>query len=1029
MLRSLLLAALAALLLAAPARAADVSLTGGTVTVAAAPGEANRLTLALSAGVITVTDTGAAVTAGAGCAPAGAGRATCAIAAAAGATVALGDGNDTLAVSGGLPVTATDGDGNDSMSGGSADDVFVASPGADIYTGGGGLDTIDYSARTAAVTLDVDGFADDGETTEADNVRPGVERVLGGSGDDRLTGSTGADQLAGGPGVDRLAGGDGDDRLAGGDGDDELTGGAGADTIDYAARTAPVTVDLADGVGGEAGETDLVGGIEHVTGGDGADQLSGDTGWNRLEGGRGDDRLDGRAGRDVLDGGDGVDTIDYSGRTRNVFVDLDNRDDDGESGERDTVRTGAERILGGAADDTLTGTDAPETLAGGAGRDKLDGNGGGDALTGGEGDDQLYGDGGGDSLDGGGGVDTLDAGSEPDTLYGGAGNDKLSGGTGDDGVAGAEGNDELYGNDGIDAIAGGEGDDNLSGSSGDDALDGGAGADKLAGDDGSDRVDGGTDSDSVSGGTGDDGVAGGEGSDRLGGGDGADLLDGGTGDDELRADNGADRLLGGDGNDRMWGGNDPDVLDGGAGADEFWGEDGQDTADYGTRTAPLILDNDNQPDDGENGEGDTLHDSVDSFIGGAGNDKITGSGWNNDLYGEGGDDTLRGEAGIDKLAGGAGADRLVGGAGPDVHDGGPGRDRIDARDKLREAIWCGPGKDRAQADKADRPDSCERVANAKDSRGDAAPNRVRPKRSVATRVTGVRRRVGGGRFVPIPGFPGESLDVRLLPDIRYLVRKYKVHITDGYAHSGHAANGEHPRGLAVDIVPGAGGSWSDVDRLARWAEPRQNRPRAPFRWVGYNGDYNHGRGNHLHLSWRHSPTARDRPARTVYTLSLRAKASRRNTARRVALAHLAGRSNFTLGRKPSVRTGLRSPKRCAGTAQLRPIWRGAARSFGLRWSVLASITEVESGFGCNMGPSSAGAIGWTQFMPATWRMWGMDASGDGKADPYNGVDAIYSSARYLRASGAPRHYRKALYAYNHAWWYVNKVLAGARQFR
>src|SRR5918998_689507 len=276
---------------------------------------------------------------------------------------------------------------------------------------------------------------------------------------------------------------------------------------------------------------------------------------------------------------------------------------------------------------------------------------------------------------------------------------------------------------------------------------------------------------------------------------------------------------------------------------------------------------------------------------------------------------------------------------------------------------------------------------------------MRPKRTVATRVTGVRRRVGGGRFVPIPGFPGESLDVRLLADVRYLVRKYNVHITDGYAHSGHAANGEHPRGLAVDIVPGAGGSWSDVDRLAKWAEPRQGRPRAPFRWVGYNGDHNHGRGNHLHLSWMHSPTPQNRPARTVYTLSLRAKAARRKGARRVA-----------------------------GTPPLRPIWRGAGRSFGIDWRIIASITEVESAFGCNMGPSSAGAIGWTQFMPATWRMWGMDASGDGKADPYNGVDAIYSTARYLRASGAPRHYRKAIYAYNHAWWYVDKVLAGARKF-
>ena len=119
-------------------------------------------------------------------------------------------------------------------------------------------------------------------------------------------------------------------------------------------------------------------------------------------------------------------------------------------------------------------------------------------------------------------------------------------------------------------------------------------------------------------------------------------------------------------------------------------------------------------------------------------------------------------------------------------------------------------------------------------------------------MRGVRARTGGGRFVDIPGFPGERIDRRLLADIAYLQRKFNVHVADGYARTGHAKHGEHPIGLAVDIVPGPGGSWSDVDRLAKWAEPRQNRPRSPFRWVGYNGDRNHGRGNHLHLSWQHS---------------------------------------------------------------------------------------------------------------------------------------------------------------------------------
>ena len=128
---------------------------------------------------------------------------------------------------------------------------------------------------------------------------------------------------------------------------------------------------------------------------------------------------------------------------------------------------------------------------------------------------------------------------------------------------------------------------------------------------------------------------------------------------------------------------------------------------------------------------------------------------------------------------------------------------------------------------------------------------------------------GGGKFVPIPGFPGEKADRRLLTDIKYLRRKYDIFITDGLSKDAvHAANGEHPIGLALDIVPNAakGGTWKEISRLAKRAEPQQNDPIAPFRWVGYNGDAGHGRGNHLHLSWNHSDTRPGHPAKTVYTL-------------------------------------------------------------------------------------------------------------------------------------------------------------------
>ena len=130
---------------------------------------------------------------------------------------------------------------------------------------------------------------------------------------------------------------------------------------------------------------------------------------------------------------------------------------------------------------------------------------------------------------------------------------------------------------------------------------------------------------------------------------------------------------------------------------------------------------------------------------------------------------------------------------------------------------------------------------------------------------------GGGKFVKIPGFPGEKIDRRLLADIEFLLDKYKnkIFITDGYSTSDvHARNGEHPIGLALDIIPNFSETkkWRKVTRLAKWAEPKQGRPRAPFRWVGYNGDANHGRGHHLHLSWSHSPTKPEKPARTVYTI-------------------------------------------------------------------------------------------------------------------------------------------------------------------
>jgi len=111
---------------------------------------------------------------------------------------------------------------------------------------------------------------------------------------------------------------------------------------------------------------------------------------------------------------------------------------------------------------------------------------------------------------------------------------------------------------------------------------------------------------------------------------------------------------------------------------------------------------------------------------------------------------------------------------------------------------------------------------------------------------------------------------------------------------------------------------------------------------------------------------------------------------------------------------------------LLPIYQAAGTEYGVRWEILAAINEIETDYGRNLAVSSAGALGWMQFMPATWRAYGVDANGDGRKDPWNPVDAIFAAARYLEASGAEDDLRRAIFAYNHADWYVDSVLMRAR---
>jgi peptidoglycan hydrolase CwlO-like protein len=117
--------------------------------------------------------------------------------------------------------------------------------------------------------------------------------------------------------------------------------------------------------------------------------------------------------------------------------------------------------------------------------------------------------------------------------------------------------------------------------------------------------------------------------------------------------------------------------------------------------------------------------------------------------------------------------------------------------------------------------------------------------------------------------------------------------------------------------------------------------------------------------------------------------------------------------------------------QYMDLYRESAEDYGFGpdWYILAAVGKVESNHGESMGPSSAGAMGPMQFMPSTWETSGVDGDGDGVANVMDPEDAIPAAASYLKDGGAPQDWYRALYSYNHADWYVKKVLAVAEAYR
>jgi hypothetical protein len=160
----------------------------------------------------------------------------------------------------------------------------------------------------------------------------------------------------------------------------------------------------------------------------------------------------------------------------------------------------------------------------------------------------------------------------------------------------------------------------------------------------------------------------------------------------------------------------------------------------------------------------------------------------------------------------------------------------------------------------------------------------------------------------------------------------------------------------------------------------------------------------------------------------------------VVTATLGGRSTAFAGETAAEEDAAGDGISALARAEIPPeylrLYLRAAARYGLDWAILAGIGKVECDHGRDPAPSctqegavnSAGAGGPMQFLESTWARYGVDAEGDGSPDRWNPADAIFGAANYLRASGAPGNYREAIYAYNHAGWYVKEVESWAAQY-
>ncbi len=534
----------------------------------------------------------------------------------------------------------------ENITGTANNDTFLA--GTTIVTlgldGGGGTDTIDFTAVQAAVNANL----------TSGNANAGFASYTL-SNFENITGSTLADTLTGSAGNNVINGGNGDDIINGGGGADTIDGGAGNDTVTFATLGTAITANLGAAtlnvVDGAAATTTITN-VETLIGTNQADTFN----------------SGGTARTITIDGGAGTDLMSFSTETTSVVANLTSTAT-GAFGTYTFVASHIENLTGGSGDDTLTGTAGNNVIIGGSGNDIINGNGGNDTIDGGIGTDTA-------TFTTVGVAIAITMGATPTVVYAGSSSTLTN----------------------IETIVSGSGNDTFtSGGAGlTYSLDGGAGTDLItfAGEGAAVNVD------LTSTGTGNFGtytfigssienLTGSNFNDVLTGTAAANVIIGGAGNDTISGSDGNDTLYGGLGTDTIHGGNNDDTIDDSTGsfatnsANVITGDAGNDsvyvfvannTIDGGTGNNALHYDN-------ANGFGvntstnltftlnagstagtvtDGVHTDnfsnfltfsggtgVDTFIGGSGNETFNGNNGDDVFHGGGGNDTFNGGNGVD----------------------------------------------------------------------------------------------------------------------------------------------------------------------------------------------------------------------------------------------------------------------------------------------------------------------------------------------------------------------------------------------